>query len=184
MLDFDDDVEPDEIPKEQDQRIVIELRVSPSSLCEAESIGYCAARDDAGLKACILGRANQKFYTIERLANQHARRSSRFRAAYLPKLREIAGFQARAYAILLAKVSDDAADKLFKGCPGHNIKHVKEPQFEAYVAEVVPEVLLDDCLLKPLLEAFWKGWGNGNDLRARWGRYQDARRRQTRRNRR
>ena len=153
---------------EADTRASIPAKPSESCLWEAQSIGYRAGRDDDDFQYTIDGRSSSDASEFRVRLVARLRQQPIFREKYLPKIQFLVDCTARAMALLLARVSDEHASKLYTNDRDENIKHVTDEQFQTFVDDVVPEELQASAFLRPLEHRFWVGWLAGSRAMERW----------------
>lgn len=137
------------------------------------------AATEGSLRHCLADGAEvgDDYEAFAQAAVAEAQESAAYVKGMAPKLYELARSEARRYSILLSKISDAAASRLYAGCPGENIKYVSVKTFEKFVDSVVSDELFNDTLLDPVVREFWIGWREGGTLRAKWQRYRWMRQR-------
>lgn len=158
------------------QRLVIGVRPSPSSEDEVRGIGYQAGRDDRDFVFVLDRRSSKNAQVFRRNLVSKLSAQPVYVERYLPQIWEIVDTLARKFAIILSKVSDEAAERLYKGCPERNIRHVRERKFKEYVEYVLPEELSNAALLRPLEQSFWTGWFQGSGIMNQWRKLHARRR--------
>jgi hypothetical protein len=148
--------------------VVVTVRVSPFALQEATAIGFKAGRDDRAMRYQMPARLAPNYFKVFTSAVDSLKARDVFPARYAPRLDELACQQARSYAILLTKISEQASNELYAGCKTANIKYISNARLAKYVDKVLPRPLFEQTLLQPIHRAFWTGWQEGVQLERMW----------------